>query len=205
MTRSPERAALAAAIERVAEAERAIADVVAAQDRLGFTHELDEPIRAAEMDLLTARQHEGHRLVDLAMGRHVSGMSVAEAETALAALVDEQTQRQRTLKLLRDEERGAHQQLESARYARDKAIAAVVASDAVIAEMLVELQTARSTVDRIESVFYALPAAPAAWRSWRPTMTAPLHTAETDAAVGAWHGALTALGANADAVLPAVS
>jgi hypothetical protein len=194
--RSPERATLAAAIERIIAATAALDRVHQARAKVGQAWEVG--VASAEEALKEARAREPRRLVDELLGLvGAKRQTVEEAGTALAAANSEQDRRRRIHALLDEEERAAERELEYARRVRDEAVVAVVASDPATATLLAEFIEARQRVADFQRIWLALPSRSEDSRAWCRFDELPDRGGAEQ-----WRNAVAALAADADAELP---
>lgn len=193
------RQKLAHAIERVERAERALAEIRAARDRLFNEHIYpgNKAVDIAKAALAEAGPTDAQRLAARFMGETVPDIAVLRQD--LAGAEHRLEEARQTRQGLDERERAAQSELDFARALRDEALRHVV-SDSVELTALIdkfkraqrELTTMRVALDNL-TIF--LPS------NFRPDAV-PTYADIDRACTSAWRAAIDALATDADAPLP---
>jgi hypothetical protein len=198
--RSPERARLAALLERRRGLAAYIARIDAARDQVDFPKYLSAWVRA-EDDLEEARKNEVDHVTisDRLLGEPRAGVSITDAEAAFAAATERKNGASRDAAAL-DQRRGDfEQELRSVEISIAAAIATVVRVDPATAALLREHETAIKALSDLSYCMAGLPPG-----SKPDGNLFPLRP-DDRGRQAQWRAAVEALSVDADAQLPSLS
>jgi predicted nucleic acid-binding Zn-ribbon protein len=199
--RSPEREALAAAIERRDAAANRLAAIKTAQERaMNSVFDLKDAVDKAIAALDEAKADESRQLVEAFIGGDTAVVSPVKSA---AAAVEEANARLATARQMRaaleQEEKTAENDLMWAKNKIDDTVSAAVKTDPAVRQLVADFEAASKTYAELRQAMNVvrrerMPDTPGSWDSVRNWSELPAATA--------WKAAIEALRADADAELP---
>ncbi|HLY44339.1 MAG TPA: hypothetical protein VKQ73_02065 [Stellaceae bacterium] len=203
--RSPEREALAAAIERLAEARRELNRIAEARERAQRVGKIEVRLDELQAELVTAKAAEPERLVDALLGEESTGPSpVAEIERSLRAAAAELEQARAVRAILTEREGAARRSIADAEIELKAARGAVLRSDPAVRALFAELDEAKrrhAELERCCRAIGVLGVPPAHAASDAVFLVDDYHVAKLPA-VAEWQGAVAQLLIDPDVGLP---